>query len=137
MIKRLAMMLCLLAIGTPASAQEPYNLSAPVNNLATLFHDLFGAHGLIVDSEATLPGEQPHTAHFNSDFQFNFSKFQTALVSQLVTVPLPSPASGFTYELDPGTGVFRRTTQGFGPILAERAETIGSHRVSFGFATQR
>ena len=134
---RLVMMLCLLAIGTRASAQEPYNLSAPVTNLATLFHDLFGVHGLIVDSEATLPGEQPHTAHFNSDFQFNFSKFQTALVSQLVTVPLPSPASGFTYEFDPTTGVFRRTTQGFGPILAERAETIGNHRVSFGFATQR
>ena len=137
MITRLVMMLCLLAIGTRASAQEPYNLSAPVTNLATLFHDLFGVHGLIVDSEATLPGEQPHTAHFNSDFQFNFSKFQIALVSQLVTVPLPSPASGFTYEFDPTTGVFRRTTQGFGPILAERAETIGNHRVSFGFATQR
>jgi len=137
MIKRLTMMLCVLAVATGASAQEPYNLSAPVTNLATLFHDVFGVHGLIVDSEATLPNEQPHTAHFNSDFQFNFSKFQTALVNQLVTVPLPSPASGFTYEFDPTLGVFRRTTQGFGPILTERAETIGNHRVSFGFATQR
>src|SRR5262245_35413289 len=123
-------------VSVPASAQEPYNLTAPVKNLATLFHDLYGPHGLIVDSEATLPGEQPHTAHFTSDFQFNFNQFNTALVNHLVTVPLPSPAAGFTYEFDASVGVFRRTTQSFGPILAERAETIGARRISAGFATQ-
>ena len=135
-VKRLLVIICLVASSTPASAQEPYNLTAPVSNLATLFHDLYGAHGLIVDSEATLPGEQPHSAHFTSDFQFNFSQFNTALVNHLVTVPLPSPAAGFTYEFDASIGVFRRTTQSFGPILAERAETIGARRVSTGFAIQ-
>jgi len=118
-------------------AQDPYSLASPVSNLATLFFDLYGPHGLIVDSEATLPGEQPHSAHFNSDFQADFSQFSTAMVSQLVTVPLPSPASGFTYEFNPSLGVFQRSTQSFGPILAERADTIGAHRVSFGFAYQR
>ena len=130
----------LLVIGltsTNARAQNPYNLASPVKNLATLFTDLYGPNGLIVDSEATLPGEQPHSAHFNNDFQANFGKFSTALVSQFVTVPLPSPASGFTYHLDPSTGVFQRTTQSFGPILSERAETVGARRVSFGFASQR
>ncbi|HVH26797.1 MAG TPA: hypothetical protein VM818_08560 [Vicinamibacterales bacterium] len=136
MIKRLVMTLCFLAAGTTASAQDPYNLASPVRNLSTLFHDLFGPRGLIVDSEATLPGEQPHSAHFTSNFQFNFNQFNTALVNQLVTVPLPSPASGFTYEFDASVGVFRRTTQSFGPILSERAETIGARRVSFGFAAQ-
>jgi hypothetical protein len=108
-----------------------------VQNLATLFTNLFGPNGLTVDSLATLPGEQPHTAHFNSDFQFNFSQFGTALVGQLVSVPLPSPASGFTYQFDPSLGVFQRTTQSFGPILAERAETIGARRLAVGFAVQR
>ena len=136
MFKRLLVIICLVAWSTPASAQEPYNLTAPVSNLATLFHNLYGPHGLIVDSEATLPGEQQHSAHFTSDFQFNFSQFNTALVNHLVTVPLPSPAAGFTYEFDASVGVFRRTTQSFGPILAERAETIGARRVSAGFATQ-
>lgn len=133
--KPLVLVICVL-VSVPASAQEPYNLTAPVKNLATLFHDLFGPHGLIVDSEATLPGEQPHTAHFTSDFQFNFNQFNTALVNHLVTVPLPSPAAGFTYEFDASVGVFRRTTQSFGPILAERAETIGARRISAGFAIQ-
>jgi hypothetical protein len=120
-----------------ADAQEPYNLTAPVPNLATIFTNIFGPNGLVVDGLATLPGEQSHSAHFSSDFQFNFSQFGTALVSQLVSVPLPSPGGGFTFEFDPSLGVFQRTTQSFGPILADRAETIGARRVSVGFAYQR
>jgi hypothetical protein len=132
-------LLILLTFGTAdrALAQDPFNLSAPVRNLATMFTDLFGPNGLIVDSLATLPGEQPHSAHFNSDFQSNASQFTTALVGQLVSLPLPSPAGGFTYEFDSTLGVFRRTTQSFGPIVADRAETIGARRVAVGFAYQR
>lgn len=128
---------CLAIAASPARAQGPYNLTAPVSNLATIFTDIFGERGLIVDSLATLEGEQPHTAHFTSDFQFNFSQFSTALVAQLVSVPLPSPAGGFTYEFDPSLGVFRRTTQSFGPIIADRAETIGAGRFAIGYTFQR
>lgn len=137
MTRWLALGACLLVWASSAEAQNPYNLAAPVKDLATLLTDLYGPAGLIVDSLASLPGEQPHSAHFVSDFQADFGEFSTALVSQLVTVPLPSPASGFTYEFDPTLGVFQRTTQSFGPILAERAETIGAGRWSFGFAFQR
>jgi hypothetical protein len=137
MTRRILLTVCLLALSSRAQAQNPYNLTAPVQNLATLFTNLFGPRGLIVDSEATLPGDILHSAHFNNDFQMNFGKFSTAMVSQFVAVPLPSPASGFTYRFDPTTGVFQRTSTSFGPILSERAETIGSRRVSFGFATQR
>jgi hypothetical protein len=126
-----------LAGAVDAGAQEPYNLAAPVGKLATIFTDLYGPHGLILDSEATLPGEQPHFAHFVSAFQLDFSQFAAALVGQIVSVPLPSPASGFTYRFDSTLGIFQRTTQSFGPILAERADTIGAGRVSFGFAYQR
>ena len=130
--------LVMLLMSSPgAEAQEPFNLAVPVEHAATLFTNLFGPRGLVLDSEATLPGEQSHSAHFNSDFQSNFSQFGTALVSQLVSVPLPSPASGFTYQLDPSTGVFQRSTRSFGPILAERADTIGAGHTSIGFAFQR
>ena len=129
--------LCVLACSSTARAQDPYTLASPVKHLATIFTDLYGPNGLIVDSEATLPGEQPHSSHFNNDFQANFGQFGTAMVSQFVTLPLPSPASGFTFRFDPSTGVFQRTTESFGPILAARADTIGAHRWSFGFAAQR
>ena len=138
MLRRLVLaFVCLVAAVRPADAQDPYNLTAPVPELATIFTDLFGPRGLIVDSLATLPGEQPHSAHFVSDFQFNFGQFSTALVSQLVSVPLPSPGGGFTFEFDPSLGIFRRTTGSFGPILTDRADTIGARKVAMGFAFQR
>ena len=62
----LLVLVVLSAMGSSAAAQEPYNLTAPVKNLATMFTDLFGPNGLIVDSEATLPGEQPHSAQVRS-----------------------------------------------------------------------
>lgn len=137
MVRTGAVLVLLVASSAGARAQEsPYNLVAPVRSLATIFTDLFGPRGLIVDSLATLPGEQPHTAHFSSDFQFNFAQFGTALVGQLVSVPLPSPAGGFTYQFDATLGVFQRTTESFGPILADRADTIGARRVALGFAYQ-
>ena len=40
---------CVLVTATAARAQSPYNLAAPVPNLATIFTDLFGPRGLIVD----------------------------------------------------------------------------------------
>ena len=51
-------------------------------------------------------------------------------------VPLPSPASGFTYKFDSATGTFVRSTNSFGPILSDRAETIGRGRLAFGFSHQ-
>jgi len=114
----------------PAAAQtEPAKL-------ALLFRDIYGPNGLIVNSEAVLPDGSTHSAHFNSAFQSNFTQFNIALAGQLTSLPLPSPASGFTYAFDPDTGTFTRSTQSFGPILAERAETIGRGRLSFGYNFQ-
>ena len=59
-----------------------------------------------------------------------------ALASQLTTIPVPSPASGFIYKFDASTGTFVRATRSFGPILSDRAETIGRDRIAFSFNEQ-
>ncbi len=117
-------------------------LAAPISSaqdsgkLALLIPTLYGPGGLFVDSAAPLPGGGTHSAHFNSAFQTEFTQFNIALASQLAAVPLPSPASGFTYTFDSSLGVFQRSTQSFGPILAERAETIGKGKFTFGISYQ-
>ena len=116
-----------LAAPNPARAQE---------KLAYLIPTLFGPTGLTVNSEAVLPNGDTHSGHFNSSFQANFSPFNSALASRLASVPLPAPASGFTYTFDPALGVFNRSTKSFGPIVTDRAETIGKKRASIGFAYQ-
>jgi hypothetical protein len=126
-----------LAGASPAHAQGPYNVTVNVTELSRIFTELYGPDGLVVNSLASLAGGVSHSAHFNSGFESEFSQFGTALTGQIVSLPLPAPASGFTYQFDPGLGVFTRSTSSFGPILAERADTIGARRVSIGFAYQR
>ena len=104
--------------------------------LSTLFEDIFGPRGLVLNSDDVQLDGTNHAAHFNSAFQSEFRLMNIALTSQLATVPLPSPASGFTYHFDPATGTFVRSTRSFGPILAERGETIGRGKIAFGYTYQ-
>ena len=125
MARKAILLAALAALASPAALRAD-------DKLAFLIPDLYGSRGLIVNSEALLPDGSTHSAHFNSAFQAEFTQFNISLASQLASVPLPSPASGFTYELDPALGVFKRSTQSFGPILAERSETIGRKKFSLG-----
>jgi hypothetical protein len=129
MLKKVCLIasLCVTSSASLALAQN--------GKLALLIPNLFGPEGLIVDT--TTPPQQQHRAHFLNAFQSEFTQFNTALANQLASLPLPSPASGFTYTFDAASGAFARSAQSFGPILAERAETIGRRKFTFGFSYQR
>lgn len=129
MFSRRAVAVFLAVACVPASARAQ-------EKLAYLIPTLFGPNGLTVDSEARLPTGETHSAHFNSSFQANFSPFNTALASRLASIPLPAPATGFTYAYDPALGVFNRSTRSFGPLVTDRAETIGKNRASLGVSYQ-
>jgi hypothetical protein len=128
---RIAAAICVWCVlsSAQAAAQQPATL-------ATLFEDVYGPNGLVLNSDDVQLDGTNHAAHFNSAFQSDFRLVNIALTSQLTSVPLPSPASGFTYKFDQATGTFVRSTTSFGPILSDRAETIGRGRVAFGFTQQ-
>lgn len=98
-------------------------------NLGCLIPNVYGPNGL------TLPNES-HSAHFENDFQANFSPLNAAIASELTLLPLASPAAGFTYTFDHSSGTYSRTAKSFGPILAERSETIGKGKVFVGVTYQ-
>ena len=125
-------LMAILAAPPPSSAQSQERPPT----LSTLFEDIFGARGLVLNSDDVQLDGTNHAAHFNSAFQSEFRLMNVALTSQLATVPLPSPASGFTYHFDAATGTFMRSTRSFGPILAERGETIGLGKIAFGYTYQ-
>ena len=121
----LTLVVFLVSAGGAAAQTRPATLS-------TLFDDVFGPNGLVVSSDDVQLDGTNHAAHFNSSFQSDFRLMNIALTSQLTALPVPSPASGFTYKFDPSTGTFIRSTRSFGPILADRGETIGRGRIAFG-----
>ena len=131
-MRRLAVFLaaCMCLFAARADAQNR------ASSLATLFEDIYGPNGLVLSSDDVTLDGSTHAAHFNSAFQSDFRLVNIALTGQLTAIPLPSPASGFTYEFDSSTGTFIRSTRSFGPILSDRAETIGKGRLAFGFSNQ-
>lgn len=119
---KLAFPLCLAVLCATARAQDS-------TKLANVIPTLFGQNGL------TLPVGF-HSAHFQRGAQESFAPFNTAVGSQIAQLPLASPASGFVYTVNRALGVVEQSSQTFGPIMTERAETIGRHRFYFGFSYQ-
>jgi hypothetical protein len=121
-----------LALGAGASLL-PGQIYRPQNRdvkLAQMIPRLFGDDGL------QLPN-QFHAAHFESDFiQQSFTTVNTALGTQIATLPFASPGAGFIYNFNSTAGVFERSSDSFGPVLTERAETIGRHKLYLGFSYQ-
>jgi hypothetical protein len=107
---------------------------ARAGDLADLIPNLFGTGGITLAPPTT---GFSHVPHFTVASTQQLTTLNEALTSQLANIPLPSPASGFTFKLDPTLGTFVRSTEGFGPIYADRAETIGKGHFSIGFGYSR
>ena len=76
-----------------------------------------------------------HEAHFvDSSLGLREAglRINESILSQLTSYPISSAGGGFTYSFDPTLGVMTRSSESFGPIFAERAETIGKGRWNFG-----
>lgn len=74
------------------------------------------------------------TALHTTSSTFNF--FNDAFGTQIGQLPLASPASGFVYTFDK-SGVYTASSESFGPLLAERSETVGRRKVYLAFTYQR
>jgi|SRR5579862_2096 len=129
MIRRTLLALCFITTAIVSQAQTT-GANPNAGKLALILPYIYGPDGLTLNNPT-------HLAHFDSSFQANFLPFNAAIGSQLTTLPIPSPASGFTYTFDKSAGVYTRSAESFGPILSERAETIGKDKFFFGFAYQR
>jgi len=82
----------------------------------------YGPNGLV------LPNPR-HNAHFVSSFQENFVPLTVSVGTELTLLSIASPASGVLFTFDPTLGVVTRSNESYGPILTERAETIGRHKL--------
>ncbi len=83
------------------------------------------------------PGQFDHSTHFRDEgdkLRGTGLVINQALVSQLSTFPISSTSGGFTYSYDDSVGTFTRSSDSFGPLFTERAQTIGKGRWNVGFS---
>jgi hypothetical protein len=106
------------------------------SKLVCVIPQVYGAFGL--GSGATAPLlANGHQAHFEGDFLSSFGPINEAVGIQVSQLPIASPSSGISFTYDPSLKTFAPSTdESLGPILGERASTIGRRKLYVAFSFQ-
>jgi Putative MetA-pathway of phenol degradation len=123
-----------------ASAQTCALNGALSSKLVCQIPQVYGAIGFGTATDPTqsvLFSGDHHAAHFSSGFLSTFAPINEAVGIQASQLPLASPSSGITFVYDPSLKTFAPSTdESLGPILGDRATTIGRRKLFVGFSYQ-
>jgi hypothetical protein len=138
----------LLALGTllfavsEASAQTcPLNGTSS-NKLVCLIPQVYGPFGLGAGgaqpaNQSVLYTGDGHAAHFSSDFLTSFAPINETVGIEVSQLPVASPSSAISFIYDPKLKTFSPSTdESLGPIVGERASTVGRHKLFLGVSYQ-
>jgi hypothetical protein len=114
--------------GAGAFAQGPCSIQS--NKLACVLPEEYGSTGAFGQVLSRVGG---HPFHFINDFTTTLQPLSADIGRQANLLPLASPSSGLVYDPTLKTLV---SSADLGPILGERAETVGRHRLFIGFSYQ-
>ncbi|MGB9463617.1 MAG: hypothetical protein WBR10_00755 [Candidatus Acidiferrum sp.] len=136
MLKRVLFMVFLFGVlvSPRAMAQSPCSTSTASPDVICTIPQVYGPAGLA--NGGALAPVGAHQGHFENDFQQNLAPLSSAVASQLSFLPLASPSSGLSFVFDKALGVFVASNDSYGPILSERAGTVGRHRLYLGVSYQ-
>jgi hypothetical protein len=108
---------------------------AAAEKLDTLIPGLYGGDGItLAAGPPPFPSHQPHFLVSSAD-AFNGAgldniprRLNDIISAQIGAIPFASSGGGFAFRYDEDLGTFVQVANSFGPIYAERAETIGKGR---------
>ena len=109
-------------------------------NLACVMPQEYGVQqGQTTFSFTTVLYDPPgsfHPTHYNSEFGTILGPLAGAIGRQANLLPVASPSSGILLSYDASVKTFVVSTDSLGPILGERGDTIGRHKLFLGFSYQ-
>src|SRR5438045_6355848 len=128
---------CIIFFLGSAQAQSVCPLNGTLSGkLVCVLPQVYGAFGLGSGSTAPLLADG-HQAHFEGEFLSSLGPINEAVGIQVSQLPIASPSSGITFVYDPSLKTFAPSTEeSLGPILGERATTIGRHKLYTAFSFQ-
>lgn len=122
---------CLIA--TASKAQNLCPIGTTSEKLVCLIPQVYGPNGLVLlNTNSQALGVAP----FQNDLPQTLSPLNSSIARQTALLPLASPSSGITFSWDAASKIYMVSTDSYGPILGERADTIGKYRVFVGFGYQ-
>lgn len=107
-----------LAWSSPATAQS--------GNVSNLVADLYGGDGLLI------PGSGTHIGHFVASSEEKLNDLNNIIASSLGGLTFGSTVGAVTFDMEQGVPV--RTQESLGPLIAERASTIGRGRINLALS---
>jgi hypothetical protein len=120
-----------------AFAQGP--CSAQTSKLACVIPQEYGSSAFNFTTVLYNPSSGTkdfHDFHFASDFSALLKPVTSEIGRQANLLPLASPSSGVVLSYDPSLKTLVASTDSLGPVLGERGETVGRHRLFLGFSYQ-
>jgi len=115
----------LLALGGAAPAAA--------GDLKNAVRDLFGGDGITL--QPTPPPFPSHAPHFTAASLSGLDALGAPITASINTFAFNSTVTAFTFDIERGVPV--RTTDSLGPLLAERALTLGAGKLNIGFSYTR
>ncbi|HEX5766379.1 MAG TPA: transporter [Woeseiaceae bacterium] len=100
---------------------------ALADKLNTLIPGLYGGDGITLAGvdDGPFPSHAPHFLVESAD---TFNRLNDLISAQIGAIPFASSGAGFAFRYDEDLGTFVQVATSFGPIYAERADTIGKGR---------
>jgi hypothetical protein len=135
MLKRaaLSLLFSFLFLCSGSFAQGP--CSRKNSDLACVIPQAYGPGGFSAAGQGVF-ANQEHEGHFDASIASSLAPLTKDIGRQTNLLPLASPSSGVLLTYDSTLKTFVTTTDSLGPILGERAETVGRHRIFLGFSYQ-
>jgi len=117
---------CLMLLGIVTGAANAADLKDFYPDLAAQAETDVGVH-----ITGSFIGSSQFLATFNS--ATSLVQFSTQIADQFNYYPVGSTVAGFTYRFDPNLNIFERSTDGLGPLLSERGQTVGQGKINVAF----
>lgn len=107
--------------------------TAKGGDVADVVSDLYGGDGILL--APTPPPFPSHAPHFTTSALSGLDNLNNAIVANVGQFAFNSTITGFAFDIERGVPV--RTIESLGPLLAERAETLGENRYSVAVSYTR
>ena len=106
--------------------------SAGAGGVKDVVTDLYGGDGITL---LDVGGPFSHSAHFTASASGGLEDLNTSLISNVGGFAFNSIVTGFTFDIERGVPV--RTTESLGPLLGERAPTLGAGKLNLALTYTR
>ncbi|WP_119461480.1 transporter [Rhodospirillaceae bacterium SYSU D60014] len=120
-----------VAVALLAASGCPQDSAA--GDVADVVTDLYSGDGITL--APTPPPFPSHAPHFTASSLGGLNELNQAVTANAGLFPFSSVVAGFTFNVELGVPV--RTTESLGPLIAERASTLGEGNLYLGVSYSR